>query len=341
MHFRLTRYLLYLAGLFSTQMNGLSIRELIIPESNDGMIREICDGLCRDDKFISSRFFYDQEGSSLFDQITTLPEYYLTQTELSILRKYAGAIVGDFETLDLVDLGSGNCTKISMLLDTIAAGKVRNVRYFPVDISRHAMKRQADSLTARYPGLKIEGVLADFMTRLDQLPGNSRRLICFFGSTIGNMSHCEAIAFLARMKKMMVCADKLVVGMDMIKETGMLRAAYNDRHGITGRFNRNILKVVNHIAGTDFNPARFHHLAIFNQTENRIEMYLEANSDMEVTSDFFPENIRIRNGERIHTENSHKYTPENISDFALRSGLKIKKIYTDPNQWFSLVEFTC
>ena len=322
-------------------MNVFPIHELDTPESNGCMIREICDGLCRDDKFISSRFFYDQEGSELFDQITTLSEYYLTQTELSILRKCAGSIIGDFETLDLVELGSGNCTKISVLLDTIPANKIRNVRYFPIDISRHAMERQFESLTSRYPGLKIEGVIADFMTCLDQLPGNSGRLICFFGSTIGNMSHSEVIAFLARMKKMMGCADKFVVGMDMVKDPGMLRAAYNDRHGLTSRFNRNILKAVNHIAGTDFNPARFHHLAIFNQTENRIEMYLEADSDMEVTSDFFPENLRIRKGERIHTENSHKYTPENISDFALRSGLKIEKIYTDPNQWFSLVEFTC
>ncbi len=308
-------------------------------ENVDELISGIYDGLNENQKYISSRFFYDGKGSSLFEEITTIPEYYLTRTEKLILKTNAQSIVGDFEKLDIIELGSGDCSKISILLDAIPKNKIANVRYLPVDISEPAILKSADKLSLKYQGLKIHGLLADFMKHLNHLPYNCNRLICFFGSTLGNLNRKQAGIFLLNLKKIMKPGDKFILGLDMVKDTRILHNAYNDMQGITASFNKNILDVINNVAVTNFDPQDFEHLAWYNKEKKRVEMHLKALNNTVVTSKFFPKEVSIVKGETIHTENSHKFTPEHIARMELISGLKINETYTDDKQYFSIVKF--
>ena len=307
--------------------------------TRDEILSEIIHGLQSGQKYISSRFFYDERGSSLFERITNLPEYYPTRTEKSILRMVAPEVTAGSAVIDLVELGSGDCSKISILLDAIPGERIPGTRYYPIDISEWAIVRSARILAGMYPELQVRGILADFMKHLDSLPGQDKRLICFFGSTIGNLTREQAIGFLAGIRENMLQGDSLLLGLDMVKETAVLEAAYNDAKGITETFNRNILYVVNGIAGTGFHPESFRHVAFYNHHEQRIDMHLEAMNEMEVGSPHFAVPLKIMKGETIHTENSHKFTPGDIDQLADRSGLEVKKIHTDPNGWFSLVHF--
>ncbi len=315
------------------------ISSLLDQQSREETIREIFTGLSADQKYISSRFFYDAEGSALFEKITTLPEYYHTRTEKSILKKISSSLVETDGNIDIVELGSGDCSKISILLDALPGERIPSVKYYPVDISESSIVRSAEILSNNFPELQINGRLADFMNHLDTLPGEGNRLICFFGSTIGNFTHKQAIGFLSGLKKKMHSGDSLLVGFDMVKETEILEAAYNDADGITKAFNRNILNAINEIAETGFKPEQFRHIAFYNRREMRIEMHLEAIAEMEIDSPYFTHTIHIREGETIHTENSHKFTNELIQDMAEKSGLKINNIFTDKKGWFSLVQY--
>lgn len=322
------------------ETSSVTVSNFLSKENRIDLIDGIYRGLTQRQKQISSRFFYDDAGSELFEEITVLREYYPTRTEKKILQENAGDILGDFDRIDIIELGSGDCSKISILLDAIPKPKLSNLNYFPVDVSESAILKSADILHCKYPGVKIFGTLADFMKHIDSLPGNSPRLICFFGSTLGNFTRKQANEFLPGLKKLMNPGDKLLLGLDMVKDPEILYKAYNDNQEITARFNKNILQVVNGIADTNFNTSDFKHLAFYNEKEYRIEMHLEALKDVHITSKYFPESIRIKKGETIHTENSHKYTVYDIQNFANITDLKIGNIYTDSSQWFSLVKFT-
>lgn len=318
----------------------VSISNLLTRQDEEADIREIFTGLSSDPKYIPSRFFYDAEGSALFEKITTLPEYYPTRTEKVILENISSQLLESGVDIDIVELGSGDCSKISILMDAIPRGRLSSVKYFPVDISESSMRKSAGRLSDRFPGLQVHGLLADFMNHLDALPGGEKRLVCFFGSTIGNLTREEAVKFLSGIGGMMQGNDYFLVGFDMVKDTGILEAAYNDSQGITAAFNRNILTAVNNIAGTVLNPGRFRHLAFYDTAEMRIEMHLEALADMEIHSPHFSHGIYIRKGETIKTENSHKFTHELIDVMAEKAGMKVRNIYTDEKGWFSLVQFT-
>lgn len=321
----------------TTKINPrFQISNFLSVEPKAKIIREIYTGLTAEQKYVSSRFFYDDIGSELFEEITSLPEYYPTRTEKRILKEKVDAILGDFDKLDMVELGSGDCSKISVLLDTIPKHKISNVNYIPVDVSEAAVLKSADILSCKYHGLKIHGVLADFMKHLGSLPGNSPRLICFFGSTLGNLTRKQVNEFFRNLKHLMKPDDKLILGLDMVKDPLILHKAYNDTQGVTAQFNKNSLNVINHIAESNFNTSDFKHLAFYNDKEARIEMHLEAMNNVKISSKHFPESISIAKGETIHTENSHKFLPEQISKFEIISGLKLKKSFTDVHQYFSL-----
>ncbi|MBS0011855.1 MAG: L-histidine N(alpha)-methyltransferase [Bacteroidales bacterium] len=317
----------------------VSISSLLTQEDKEQTIREIFTGLSSDRKYISSRFFYDAEGSALFEKITTLPEYYPTRTEKAILENISSEIIGEGGHIDIVELGSGDCSKISILLDAIPPGMMSSVKYYPVDISESSIIKSSESLSNKYPGLQINGLLADFMNHLDGLPGEDKRLVCFFGSTIGNLTREQSIEFLTGIREMMHGGDSLLVGFDMVKARDILETAYNDSQGITEAFNKNILKAVNNIAGTHFQPELFRHLAFYDPAKMRIEMHLEALADMEIHSPDFRHDIHISKGETILTENSHKFTGELIYEMAENAGFKVRNIYTDKKGWFSLVQF--
>jgi L-histidine N-alpha-methyltransferase len=320
--------------------NQVALDNLLVQQSQGDTIREIFNGLAAGHKFLSSRFFYDKTGSVLFEKITTLKEYYPTRTEKTILKNVAPTITGMEQATEVIELGSGDCSKVSILLDAFPWQRLSSTSYYPIDISESAILKSAEILSRRYPDIHIHGLMADFMKQLDTIPGYGSRLICFFGSTIGNLSRQKALEFLCGLRDSMHHGDSLLLGLDMVKEVRVLESAYNDDQGVTAAFNRNILSVINEIAKTNFRPGHFRHIAFYNKKEERIEMHLQAEREMEIHSPFFPRNIIIQEGETIHTENSHKFTPEHLNKMAEMSGMAIKDIYTDQKGWFSLVHFT-
>ncbi len=315
----------------------LTVSNFLHSESRDEIIADIYKGLTAKQKYLSSRFFYDDNGSLLFEKITELPEYYPSRTEKAILKAFAPEITDIKEKLDIIELGSGDCSKISILLDAFTKENLNHIRYIPVDVSEAAIMKSADFLSFRFPDLKIHGLLADFMKHITVLPGEVSRLICFFGSTLGNLTYQQAISFLMGIKILMKPGDRFLLGFDMVKDIDIIEAAYNDKQGVTAQFNRNILRVINEYAQTNFDTTLFEHIAFYNKNESRIEMHLMATEDMVVKSEYFPGRIFLKKGETIHTENSHKFTTSDIYNLASIAGLKIENIFTDKNQWFSLV----
>ena len=323
----------------TTISDKIVISNFLFETGKEVIISEITEGLAAEQKYISSKFFYNDLGSKLFEDITRLPEYYPTRTEKSILHEVAPKISKGLKNIKIVELGSGDCSKISIILDAIPAENMDSVQYIPVDVSHAAIMKSACVLAKKYPDITIHGVLSDFMNHLDFIPDNSNRLICFFGSTLGNLTRVESIRFLSGLKKLMNPGDQLLLGLDMVKDIKTLENAYNDSKGITAAFNKNILNVVNLYAKTNFNTGWFEHMAFYEESKARIEMHLKALRNIEMSSPYMSDTIRIKKGETIHTENSHKYTRQHIEYFTLNSGLKIKDIYTDNNQWFSVVHF--
>ncbi len=304
------------------------------------MREEVMEGLKDLPRRIPSKYFYNKEGSVLFEEITRLPEYYLSRTEKEIMSSLWNKLDIDPHNMSIIELGSGDCSKIELLLREMPKDALSTVTYHPVDISSNALKESARKLTQHFPVLRVRGVLADFVHQIHLLPQANKKLFCFFGSTIGNLNINEINAFMGEIGSVMVNGDHLLLGLDMIKEMEILEAAYNDKQGVTARFNKNILNVVNELLEADFNPGLFDHRAFYNKKHNRIEMHLLAREDMKVTCGFNNSTIEIKGGENIHTENSHKFDQDHIYNMGKMAGLSVGQIFTDPGQWFSLVLFS-
>ncbi len=294
-------------------------------------------GLTAPQRWIPCKYFYDSRGTELFEEICTLPEYYPTRTELSILRTIAPSVMGDFVKGDLVELGSGDTTKIRTLLDASHRHNRYSIRYIPVDISQSAIARACDDLLSLYPELQVLGIVADFTYQLDAIPIEHPSIVFFLGGTIGNMEPEESMSFLRNMAHSLGPDDKVMVGFDMAKDQCLLEAAYNDSRGVTARFNKNILRVLNSELQADFDERDFDHLAFFDHAESRVEMHLVANRHVRVSIHSIGLEIDIRKGETIHTENSRKFTRENIGEMATQAGLHVQEWYSDSSEWFSLV----
>lgn len=323
----------------SAEFDQISIINLL--KTGDNYIDDIFSGLTAENKYISSKYFYDKAGSQLFEEITRLPEYYPTRTEKSILSLAAPAIIAFHGAPEIIELGSGDCSKICILLDAFREGGFEGINYYPVDVSEAAVIQSSEELIDKYPGLQVNGIVADFMKHLDELPDGNNRLICFFGSTLGNLGEKEATDFICSVKRIMKKGDSFLLGLDIVKEFRTLELAYNDKQGITDAFNKNILSVVNKLAATNFDPEDFKHRAFFNAERSRIEMHLVAKKDLEIESPHFSKKIIMKKGETIHTENSRKFTNEDVRHMANVSGLSIQGIYTDKREWFSLVHLIC
>lgn len=317
----------------------ITISNLLPERKEEDVIDEIFKGLKADQKYISSKYFYDREGSKLFEEITKLEEYYLTRSEISILNRIAPKIADELRNYNIIELGNGDCSKISILFDSIPVSKRKLVKYFPVDVSASAIRESANKLTGLFPEIKIHGIIADFISQFIIIPEASGRLVCFFGSTIGNLNIEESSEFLRNISLNMKHGDQLLLGLDMVKPKDIIEKAYNDNKQVTAAFNKNILNVVNGIVKTDFDLNKFDHLAFFNEEKSRIEMHLKAKEYQIISSPMFKEKIQINKGETIHTENSCKYTLSQITALGTSSELTLKNIFTDENKWFSLVEF--
>lgn len=323
-----------------SQQQKVKIKNLLPEIGISQMREEIIQGLTAEPKSISSKYFYDKTGSELFNKITQLPEYYPTRTEKSILHQIAPDLMNRNTSFEIIELGSGDCSKISILLDAIDAQHLENIHYVPVDVSKSAIENSALELSDRYSGLRINGYVADFMHQLNLIPRKTRqRIICFFGSTIGNFSAADSELIINNLANELERGDSLLIGFDLVKPRHLLHAAYNDAKGITHAFNKNILNVVNQIIESDFQPDDFDSHSFFNEDKLRNEMHLVANKNCTVCSPFLKEHLRLEKGDSFHTESSHKYSVSTIEKLIKHTDLTIQNIFTDSNQWFALVEF--
>jgi len=293
---------------------------------------DVLAGLAAAPKRLPSKYFYDERGSALFERICELPEYYPTRTELALLRAHAGniaALMGPDATL--VEFGAGALKKVELLLDALDRPRA----YLPVDISVDFLHAMATDLRRRRPSLDVHPVAADF-TRSLALPviGDGERRVGFFpGSTIGNLEPGDAIAFL-RQAAFLLRGGGMLIGVDLVKDPGVLHAAYNDAAGVTEAFNKNVLERANRELGAGFDTDAFAHYAFYDPAKRRVEMHLVSRARQSVS--VLGRRFEFEEGESIHTENSHKYTPGDFAGLAEAAGFAPQRVWIDGERLFSL-----
>jgi L-histidine N-alpha-methyltransferase len=321
----------------ATADGRLDIINCMTGSDRNEMKQEVLNGLTAPQKYLPCKYFYDSRGSALFEQICLLPEYYQTRTELEILTYYAPAIMQGLSEGNLIELGSGANWKIRVLLDA-ANGSRPGIRYVPIDVCEQVLRTASTELLDLYPGLAVLGIVADFTKDMDLLLVEGAKLITFFGSTIGNFNEKESRVFLRNIAKLMGRGDRFLVGMDMIKSKDVLEAAYNDAEGVTAEFNKNILTVMNRELRATFDLSSFDHLAFYNGERECIEMHLRANRDVAATIADVDLHMTMERGETIFTEICRKFSTMKVKQMAAEAGLMITRWFSDPREWFSLVE---
>jgi len=298
---------------------------------------EVAEGLLNCPKSLPCKLFYDSAGSVLFEEITRLPEYYLTRAELEILRASASEIANAAGPgVTVVELGSGTAVKTCTLLHGISRRQMR-VPYFPVDISPAALNLARRRVEAQCDQVSVHPVIADFsegFTFLRKIP--ERKLVLYLGSSIGNFDPEAAVEMLSQIREQLTPGDSLLLGTDLVKATSILLPAYDDAQGITSQFNKNILRRLNRELGANFDLEFFRHIASWNPAESRMEIYLESLRPQIVNLGMLALRIRFATGERIHTENSYKYTLAMVKDLLEAAGFTLAHTWFDHRKWFAL-----
>lgn len=285
---------------------------------------------------IPSRFFYDDLGSDLFERICELPEYYPTRTERALLEEIAPAVAAATRARTLVEIGSGAATKTRLLLDALRReGTLR--LYVPIDVAEGTTRRIGAELLEEYPGLKVHGILGNFLADLDPLPGSGPRLAIFLGGTIGNLTPEEAAQFLSDLHRALAPGDAFLLGVDRVKPISRIEAAYDDSAGVTAEFNLNILRAANRVADGDFDPAGFRHRAFFDVPHSRIEMRLVSERTQRVTLRALDLILDFAPGDEILTEISTKYDRERAEGLLVAAGFSPAEWFTDPDDLFALI----
>jgi dimethylhistidine N-methyltransferase len=295
--------------------------------------RDLMQALASRPRSISPKYFYDAQGSVLFDRICELPEYYPTRCELAILAGNAREIAAHMgPRAEIVEFGAGSLRKVRLLLDAMKGP----ARYLPIDISGEHLERSAAVLRRDYPGLDVQPVIADYTRELvlaPLLPAGGRRVGFFPGSTIGNFTPQEALQFLERAAQVLR-GGALLLGADLIKEPAVLHAAYNDAQGVTAAFNLNLLARANRELGTGFELEQFAHSAFYNAPQRRIEMHLVSRCRQSVM--LGGQSHEFEEGETLHTENSYKFTVDGLRRLAARAGFRPGPLWTDADRLFSV-----
>ena len=298
---------------------------------------EVRSGLTSHPKRLSCEFFYDSKGSALFEQICQLREYYLTRAETEILLTHAREIAQHFpKGVSVAELGSGNAVKTRILLSALLENGP--VRYVPIDVSRELLAETARQLLLEYPQLTVNPVADDYQQGLSYfVPSSSGpKLMLWLGSSIGNLDRPGAAEFLRGVRAMLNPSDKVLVGIDLRKSPKLLERAYDDAAGVTARFNLNLLARINRELGGDFHLDAFRHRIHYDEVEGRIEMYLESQLDQAVAIAALHQEFSFRAGERIHTENSYKYSLGEIDRLAQAASLRLSHRWFDRAHLFSL-----
>jgi L-histidine Nalpha-methyltransferase len=320
-------------------MSAISLPKLPAIASSP-VAAEVLNGLTGQPKTLSPWMFYDQEGSRLFEEITELPEYYVTRTERNILALHADEIVSAAaggRDLSMIELGAGTATKTGLLLNA-AVGLQGSVTYYPIDVSATALEEARIRIEAEMPEVTVEPIVADYTEGMRQNSAvqAGRRLVLYIGSSIGNFSPADAVEVLRGVRAQLLPGDNLLLGTDMVKDTGMLLAAYDDAAGVTARFNMNVLVRINRELDAAFDPQLFRHQARWNEQHSRIEMHLESLLAQRVAVRALDLEVRFGLGETIHTENSYKFTDQRVLALLTRAGFKLRQQWSDDNKWFTV-----
>lgn len=324
-------------GVTITQHSNFPLRFYDFEPQRNTFLEEVLQGLQKPRKELPSKYFYNERGSRLFEQICLLDEYYVTRTELHIMQQRVqemASLLGP--NCLLIEYGSGNSAKIRMLLDALETP----VGYVPIDISKEHLEQAGIALASTYPNLEVLPVCADYMSAFE-IPAPSRpvarRVVYYPGSTIGNFDPEPASNFLKQM--VMTCqGGGLLIGVDLKKDPTILHRAYNDRQGVTEQFNKNLLVRINQELGGNFQFDQFEHYAFYNPTEGRVEMHLVSLKNQSVH--IGEVEISFARGESIWTENSYKHTLESFASLAATAGLQVEHVWTDPQQFFSVQYLT-
>ncbi|OMC55111.1 dimethylhistidine N-methyltransferase [Mycobacterium sp. IS-836] len=308
---------------------------LAADSAHHALRRDVLDGLRRTPKSLPPKWFYDSVGSELFDQITRLPEYYPTRAEAEILRARSAEIAVASEADTLVELGSGTSEKTRLLLDALhGRGSLR--RFVPFDVDAGVLSTAATAIQSEYAGIEIKAVCGDFEEHLTEIPDGGRRLFVFLGSTIGNLTPEPRAEFLATLSAVMRPGDSLLLGTDLVKDTGRLVRAYDDEAGVTAAFNRNVLAVINRELDADFDVAAYRHVARWNAREERIEMWLRADREQRVRVGALELTVDFAAGEEMLTEVSCKFRPDGVNTELAGAGLRRIRWWTDAAGDFGL-----
>jgi dimethylhistidine N-methyltransferase len=314
--------------------------------TNSPLGAEVMRGLTAEPKTLSPWLFYDARGSELFEQITRLPEYYLTRTERAIFREHAPEILAaaaEDRRLAFVELGAGTATKTGLLLKA-ALDRQQSVTYCALDVSASALEEARAAITAQFHGVTVETRVADYTENLNAIQPlknpATRRLVLYIGSSIGNFDPPEAIALLRRVRQRLAPGDHLLLGADHApgthKDTATLLRAYDDASGVTAAFNSNALVRINRELNADFDLLAFRHIARWNPQHSRMEMHLESTRRQRVGIAALGLNIDFEAGETIHTENSYKFKPGSIARLLTQGGFTITHSWSDPRSWFGV-----
>ncbi|MGB3299283.1 MAG: L-histidine N(alpha)-methyltransferase [Phormidesmis sp.] len=300
--------------------------------------QDVIQGLSYLPKSLPPKYFYDEKGSQLFDQICQLLEYYPTRTETAILQRYGGAIAQITGPCEIAELGSGSATKTRILLNAYNAAS-HPLRYIPVDVSSTALIKSSQQLLKEYPTLSIQGLVSTYEPALKALPSKqlSARMIAFLGSTIGNLQPDECGAFLARISEALQPNDYFLLGLDLQKEISVLEAAYNDSQGITAAFNLNMLRHLNQRFEGDFDLDAFTHVARYNKQDSQIEMYLKSAKAQTIRLRKLGLTVGFEKSDRILSEISRKFDFEEMSQTLQDHQLSVIEAFTDEQRWFGLL----
>jgi L-histidine N-alpha-methyltransferase len=306
----------------------------------EALAADVRRGLGTRPRSLPPKYFYDARGSQLFDEITRLPEYYLTRTEAGLLDEWAPALMRSLAPREIVELGSGFSSKTRRLL--AAREHARPLRYLPVDVDETTIAAAADRLVSEDPSLEVHAVIGDFERHLPQVPpAVGQRLVLFLGSTIGNLVPGARQSLLGHVRALLGPGDRFLLGLDLVKDVQTLEAAYNDAAGVTAEFNRNILNVVNRSLAADFQPDAFRHHAWFNAAESRIEMHLVSDTAQTARVRDLGLVVDLEPGETIWTESCYKFTRPMVDTMLEAAGLTLDGWHTDAAERFALVVATC
>jgi dimethylhistidine N-methyltransferase len=320
-----------------THSERLTLYLMDVEQQQEAFTRDIAQGLAAPQKALPAKYFYDERGSQLYAQICALPEYYPYRAEQEILASHAAEIYADIRHLALVEFGPGNATKTRYLLSQYERAG-HPFLYCPVDISRSVLQESAQQLLAEYPHLSIRAMHADFAGNpgVIQALHVEKKAVAFFGSNLGNFTPQEGVDFLCSTAEIMQPDDVFLLGIDLKKPTAILLPAYNDAQGVTAAFNLNLLQRINRELGGNFDLHSFEHVALYNTEHGRIEMHLRSRRRQQVTIARTAQTVHFATGETIHTENSYKYTVDEVRDLGHRAHLTLSRTWFDRQRYFLL-----